>query len=302
MESLSASFLELQAVVDVGDARGIDAISTRMLGFLDGDRTADDAVRRSHFERLGRTLHEMRELAGEGRVEGAAQALEEVRATCVSCHVLLRQDNETRGLFPAVGNTVSGQVTLQDLDGAPRADRSSVLLFLERTSEVPHAHLRKNPVIDQRDRAFHPEILPVVCGTTVEFPNGDTIFHNIFSLSRVKPFDLGVYEPGDSRHVTMDQPGLVKIYCNIHPEMKASVVVLANPYFVLADADGRFVLAGVPDGEWTLRAWNELGADLRLPVELADGDWQRFELDLRETKRLLPHKNKFGKDYDKRYR
>ena len=118
-------------------------------------------------------------------------------------------------------------------------------------------------------------------GTTVDFPNDDDIFHNVFSLSKTAPFDLGVYEPGHSRSVTMERTGLVRVYCN---------------------EDGSYVIPGVPDGSWALRAWNDRGVDGSSALRLDGGEHGRVDLELRETRRVLPHKNKFGKPYAEKYR
>lgn len=258
-----------------------------------------DALR----ERLEVTLGELAGLGSAQDLGAARQAFGEARTTCVTCHVKHRDDNAARGLYPALENVVSGRVELKDVEGEALEDRAWVLVFLERDAPDPvYPAPRQNPVLDQRERGFNPRVLPVVRGTTIDFPNDDSIFHNVFSLSKAKPFDLGVYEPGDSRSVTMDRTGLVNLYCNIHPEMSASIVVLGNPYFDLTDAEGRFVITDVPDGHWTLRAWNDLGAELRLELALADREWRELSLHLSESKRIVPHKNKFGLPYRQKYR
>src|SRR5262249_29575176 len=159
--------------------------------------------------------------------------------------------NEERGNFPARDNTVVGTVALRDAGGAIRADRSWVLVFLESAKDPPAYEWRRGAARrSQKLRPFQPRVLPVVVGTPVEFPNEDTIFHNVFSLSKTKPFDLGTYEPGHTASVSMDRTGLVKVYCNIHPDMSASIVVLANPWFALTDRGGRFVICNAPAGEY----------------------------------------------------
>src|SRR5256885_13468033 len=100
-----------------------------------------------------------------------------------------------------------------------------------------------------RENAFTPPVLPIMQGTTVEFPNDDPIFHNVFSLSKTKPFDLGLYKRGTNKSVTFDQPGLVKVYCNIHEKMIGYIAVLENPYFTLTDKEGKFKIADVPPGK-----------------------------------------------------
>lgn len=112
-------------------------------------------------------------------------------------------------------------------------------------------------VITQRGAVFSPRVLPVMVGTIVEWPNDDDIFHNVFSISEAKEFDLGLYKHPESRRVTFDRPGRVDILCSIHTQMSAVVLVLENPYFCKSDDQGRYAIRGLPPGEYTVRAWHE---------------------------------------------
>lgn len=111
--------------------------------------------------------------------------------------------------------------------------------------------------IAQKDLTFLPALLPVQAGTRVEFPNFDDTFHNIFSFSPAKRFDLGRYRPDEKPvpSVVFDEPGLVTLRCDIHEHMRALILVLATPYFVITDSDGRYRLGGLPPGRYTVRAW-----------------------------------------------
>ena len=262
---------------------------------------ADDFERRAG--RFGELVTEIADLNAQSRFDGSAQAFQELRATCVSCHVSFRASNAERGDHPAVANTITGTVDLRDADGKAREDRSWVLVFLESTqAPAPVPNLRQDPRVSQSGREFHPRVLPVTVGTRVQFPNDDTIFHNVFSLSKAAPFDLGIYEPGNSASVLMTRTGLVKVYCNIHPEMAASIVVLANPWFALTDRSGRFVVCGVPDGEYALRAWNDMGAESRQAISVTGGRVHEANIQLAETSRVFAHNNKYGKPYTDKYR
>lgn len=306
MKDLSAGCERLEDAFSAGTPTRVSQAAREMHGLLPGapwPRAGADEEFVRLRRRLEGTLQELAGLAGPRDLAPARQAFDELRATCVACHVKFRDDNAARGLYPTRGNVVSGRLELRDVAGDALEDRSAVLVFLERdTLDPPYPPPRKHPVLGQRDRRFHPRVLPVVRGTTIDFPNDDSIFHNVFSLSKAKPFDLGVYEPGDSRSVTLDQTGLVNLYCNVHPEMSASIVVLGNPFFDLSDAAGRFVISDVPDGHWTLRAWNDLGAETRLELTLENREWRELSLQLAETKRIVPHKNKFGLPYRQKYR
>jgi plastocyanin len=124
----------------------------------------------------------------------------------------------------------------------------------------------------QKDLAFVPSLLPVQVGTRVEFPNLDDTYHNIFSYSAAKRFDLGRYRP-DERPVpsqVFDVAGLVTLHCDIHEHMRALILVLATPYFVMTDTDGHFRLAGLPAGRYTLKAWLDSRTTLERAVELKD--------------------------------
>ena len=115
----------------------------------------------------------------------------------------------------------------------------------------------------QKGAIFTPHVLPVVVGTTVEWPNNDDIYHNVFSMSDAKPFDLGLYKHGEpGKRVTFDKPGRVDVFCSIHANMHCIVLVLENPYFAVANDSGRYSITNVPAGTYRLKAWHE-----RLPAQ-----------------------------------
>ena len=111
--------------------------------------------------------------------------------------------------------------------------------------------------MDQRDQTFVPHVLAITVGTTVDFPNSDVTFHNVFSLSKTKTFDLGRYSRGKSKAIRFDRPGVVQVFCDIHSHMSAYILVFAHRYFALTDTSGRFAIAGVPPGVYTLAVWHE---------------------------------------------
>ena len=211
----------------------------------------------------------------------------------------------------AGGPAIDGRVTIVGRDGTPKSRHDGAVVFLDELEHptraaVPTAHA----VIRQTNKRFDPEILPILAGTTVDFPNDDTIFHNVFSLSKTRPFDLGMYAQGSSRSVTFDEPGLVKIYCNIHPQMIAYILVLANPHFTMTDQQGRFVLPDLPLGEVIVRSWYPQSReqperkvvvepqgihDLNLHVV------ESFQFEIREETVSIQHKNKWGQDYPSKY-
>jgi Carboxypeptidase regulatory-like domain len=132
----------------------------------------------------------------------------------------------------------------------------------------------------------------------VEFPNRDPIFHNVFSVSGANRFDLGLYRSGTSRTRRFDAPGLVRVYCNIHPQMVGFVQVVDSDVFDVTGPDGAFRLEGVPPGAYTLRAWHEEAGETSTPVTVRAGDDSRITLRIDISGfRPAPHKNKYGKDY-----
>jgi hypothetical protein len=112
----------------------------------------------------------------------------------------------------------------------------------------------------QRDERFVPHVLPVLVGAKVEFPNEDDVYHNVFSLSTAagpNGFDLGRYPKGESRTVTFERPGTVQVFCHIHSDMSATVLVLQNPYFAQPSDDRRYVIDEIPEGDYTIVGWHE---------------------------------------------
>jgi plastocyanin len=130
--------------------------------------------------------------------------------------------------------------------------------------EAPGAPQRGEPrqvVLDQRNLAFSPRVLAVQVGTVVKFPNNDRVFHNAFSFHDGKKFDLGTYPVGTVKNLSFDRPGLSRIFCNIHPNMAAYVMVVDSPFFAVSDRTGAFTIAAVPAGSYRYHAWRP-GTDI----------------------------------------
>lgn len=136
-------------------------------------------------------------------------------------------------------------------------------------------------VIRQKDASFVPHVLPVLVGTTVEWPNLDEIYHNVFCMAETKQFDLGLYNSEQPpKRVVFDKPGQADVFCSIHTKMHCIVLVLTNPYFAVSDDKGRFTIRNVPAGTYQLRAWHErLPAKTKEIVVPAEGE-VRVEFDL----------------------
>jgi plastocyanin len=146
------------------------------------------------------------------------------------------------------------------------------VVYLEGSFPQPASLPTKQ--VTQKDLTFIPSLLPVRVGTTVEFPNLDDTYHNIFSYSPAKRFDLGRYRP-DERPIptqVFDRPGLVILRCDIHEHMRGLILVLNTPYFVMTDTSGHFRLEGLPAGHYTLKAWIDSRTTREKPVELKNGE------------------------------
>ena len=135
-------------------------------------------------------------------------------------------------------------------------------------------------VMDQRNETFVPRLLAVTTGTVVDFPNSDRTYHNVFSLSRAKRFDLGRYASGRSKSVRFDRPGVVRVFCDIHSHMSAFVVAFSHPYFRVTDADGRYRLDAVPAGTYTVVGWYEGEARVQRSVTVHTGGTVELDLEV----------------------
>ena len=152
---------------------------------------------------------------------------------------------------------------------APVSELRNVVVYLKDAPPrpLPPVHLE----IRQRDETFVPRVVAVPVGSTVDFPNDDPIYHNVFSLSSARNFNLGRYPKGKSKGVTFDKPGLVRVFCDIHSHMSATVLVFNHPWFAVPDDEGRFQLPAVPSGDREITAWHERLGDTTLPVRVDTG-------------------------------
>ena len=152
-------------------------------------------------------------------------------------------------------------------------------------------------MIEQKGRRFVPDLVGVTVGDKVEFPNRDPFLHNVFSQSPPRKFDLGSFKKGESKDRKFENPGVVEVYCNIHPEMAATILVLPNRRHTRAGADGKFVLDGVPPGTWTVFAYTRRATKpASAKVTVAAGADATIELALVRGAEQ-PHANKYGEKY-----
>ena len=199
------------------------------------------------------------------------------------------------GTVPATGD-VRVSVTVIGSDHRSLPAVQAVVWIPDAAAKAPP--LAAVPRIASKGKRFDPRITAVPAGTTVEFPNLDRIFHNVFSLSPGATFDLGLYRNGASRTMTFDTPGLVRVYCNIHPQMAAYLLVVDGTIWAQTGADGSAVLVHAPAGRIGVRAWDEKGGDYQGTVDVVAGKTVTLAIALDGSSfRDAPHTNKYGKKY-----
>lgn len=152
----------------------------------------------------------------------------------------------------------------------------NVIVYVEDARDAPAtnggtANREMPAVMSQTGERFEPHVLSVLQGATVEFPNYDDVYHNVFSLSRARTFDLGRYPRNASKSVRFDRAGVVQVFCHIHADMSGIVMVLPNPYFAAPDSAGRYVIEDIPPGEYTIVGWHERTRPVRQRVTVVAG-------------------------------
>jgi plastocyanin len=154
-----------------------------------------------------------------------------------------QREGDVVGRVAAGGRPMADVVVWLDAPGAPREPRTLVL--------------------EQRNMQFTPRVVAVQVGSTVELPNNDRVFHNVFSFNHGKRFDLGLYPTGATKRIVLDRPAVNRLYCNIHPHMAAYIVAVDSPYFATTNKGGIFTMSGVPAGDYTYHAWRSGGEELQ---------------------------------------
>lgn len=213
-------------------------------------------------------------LAPAGDIEGAVT----IQHTLTRRKVTLPAGQYDRGASVQLGSTGT--------DDRLAFERTHVVIYLEGD----HASPPVKASIEQKERQFLPDLVVIPSGSTVSFPNMDPIFHNVFSLSKPKTFDLGNYPKGQTRLVAFPKPGIVFVNCRLHPNMTATVVVSPNQWNAIPSPSGDFVLHDVPPGRYTIVAWHKTAGFFHEPVEVRDGATKiEFVIPLAEDGTALPH-------------
>lgn len=196
--------------------------------------------------------------ASAGELRGTIHLVTEVAAPMQS------------SLDPYAGTLNSGGAGSR---GAGRtATARDVVVYLEGpTARIEPRPTVGRPRLRQINQSFEPHVLGVPVGTTVDFPNGDLVYHNVFSYSKTKKFDLGYYGKGKSKAVTFDKPGIVQVFCDIHSTMSAYVLVVDTPFVTQPDDNGTYSFADLPEGTYTLKVWHPNLGERSMKISIEDG-------------------------------
>ena len=187
-------------------------------------------------------------------------------------HALITKRLSKKALSPIVYNLRGTATPIAPADTEPPNEFDRMVVLLEEKKDG--ARLPPKPpvteILNQEGARFQPDLIAVPIGSTVEFPNSDPIFHNVFSLSKAQPFDLGYYPKGQSRTVKFNSPGVVQVYCHIHANMYAAIVVTASPWFQKPLSDGSFSFSNVPAGRYRLTAWHKIAGLYKVDVQVPE--------------------------------
>jgi plastocyanin len=195
------------------------------------------------------------------------------------------------GSKPQTGS-VTGTVSIKGAKG----NQKGVVVYLEDVPGTPTVP-KNHAIIKQREKQFEPPLTVVVRGTTIDFPNEDKIFHNVFSVSRPARFDLGLYKSGTAKSVEFKRAGVVDVYCNIHPDMIAKVKILDNGFYTITDGKGGFRIDGVPAGTYPVVGWLPSGDEVKGEATVKAGESAEVKLELAESTKKETHTRKDGTPY-----
>jgi len=189
-------------------------------------------------------------------------------AADVHGHALVTKRLSKKALSPIVYNLRGTATPPAPREVEPVDEFDRMVVILEGGNLPP-----KTPVsetLNQHGSRFEPDLIVVPTGSSVQFPNLDPIFHNVFSLSKAQLFDLGYYPQGQSRSVKFNNPGVVQVYCHIHSNMYAAIVVTSSPWFQKPSSDGSFSFSNVPVGHYRLTAWHKIAGLHKVNVEVPE--------------------------------
>jgi plastocyanin len=197
---------------------------------------------------------------------------------------------------PSAGGRIVGKVAVTEADGKPSAKIDAVVYVVGPPAPASVSDAIA-ATLAQKSRKFVPELIAITAGETVDFPNTDPYLHNVFSESPARKFDLGSFKKGDTKTQKFPTPGVVDVYCNIHPDMAATILVLPNRFHVHTGADGSYTIEGVPPGNWTVFAYTRGAAKPEsAKITVTDGADAKSDFAIMRGA-PAEHTNKFGERY-----
>jgi len=203
----------------------------------------------------------------------ATPVVESIQGQLVLTRVLTRQrvvlpEYSVRGVTPP--RRPDTRIAVREWD--------RVAVYLEGGNPPKAAPI--NATMTQSAQRFDPEMLVVPVGSVVSFPNSDPVFHNVFSLSRIREFDLGYYPAGQTRTVKFTAPGVVQVYCHLHSDMSASILVVPNGWYVRPDENGAFAFSAIPPGNYQVVVWHRSAGFFRKPIQISSGTTAKVSVEI----------------------
>jgi truncated hemoglobin YjbI/plastocyanin len=251
-DSKLASAARLAATLH--DKAAAQLLSLAVLAGKRGQRSyAEQLFSRAELLVGGKALASVADVFRHGAPPRETGALKKMPDTAPQPRLLGGSDVDDPDTRPAIG-WLRGAIKI---DGHAPTGLGVVMLWPEKGGKK---RLPKQRVIEQRNKSFAPHLMAVPVGSRVSFPNFDPIFHNVFSLSKTKAFDLGMYRNGETREIKLDKPGIVRLGCNIHANMSAYLIVVDAPHYVVVDTDGTYSFKNLAPGKYRVQAWNEQSA------------------------------------------
>lgn len=199
---------------------------------------------------------------------GLLTTLVSLSAGDVTGHAVITKRLTKKALPTATYNLRGTPTPIAAVDTESVNEFDRMVVMLQSRTKTPRAP--ETLVLEQKNGRFDPDLVIVPVGSTVQFPNADPIFHNVFSLSRAQSFDLGFYPKGQSRSVKFTREGIVQVYCHIHANMYAAIVVTSNSFYVKPAADGAFSWENVPAGHYRLVAWHKLAGNFQTELDVPE--------------------------------
>jgi len=192
--------------------------------------------------------------------------------------VLVRPLTKQRVVLPTYDVRGVAPDKQPNMEGHPINEWQRVVVYLEGNAAPKATPIAAT--LNQKGQHFEPEMVAVPVGSSVSFPNSDPVFHNVFSLSKVRQFDLGVYPAGESRTVKFNTAGVVQVYCHLHPDMNAAIFVVPNGWYLQPDDHGAFTFSHIPPGEYQVVVWHKSAGFFRKQIQVLPGGSTKVSMEI----------------------